>query len=1356
MKKSIAIAIMMALANIGFSQKYIQQPTAINTWDYLAEYGAELPFNKNITLQYDEKGNLSHYYHIINYPTPYTQHYWFTHDALNRLTFKQSYYEGGSWWANYRYYYTYDVSSNLTECLAMRLDRDDMYFTEEFIIDSKDVYQYDNGKKIRWEHYNNSTLVLQNYYLYEYSDDNTWSSETKYNANNQPITKTEYTYSDTQEILTKTVTNWSTLTLTWNNESLTEYEYGDSHLIEKRITNWTDGEISQQQRQLYEYNENGNCTRILFQTKVDGVYADQNRATYLYDEDNLCTNANAERWNDTTWVLGGFPTGTYLFFDDIYDDVNDAMGSIAFCTRAEVSGYITTPKPLNIVAVDTVAECNSYEWHGQLYTESGTYTFSYNNSSGESCVEVLLLTIDYGTHNVETVVRGESYDWHGQTYTQSGTYTFSYLNDIGCPSVDTLHLTIRGTNFDFSIINPTGYELYYRIIDAQNQWVEITYPCQHDDNYWWGYDKPEGKLILADTITYNGTDYTLVAIGDHAFDGCSDLRGALELPSTILSIGAGAFKGCSKLNGNLNIPAFVTRIEDEAFCDCSGFADKLYLTDSLTYIGAKAFQYCAFKGMLALPGTLTVIGDEAFKGCTHFNSISIKAVVPPTTSPNAFDGVPTWISVAVPYKAKEPYQNTPGWMRFADHVVEKSYWSGGAEPWTQGSGVADDPYLIESAEQLAWLAKSVNERKIGKSLYQNDVNVYQDTCFKLVVDINLKKYEHIQWIPIGVLNSFSGHFDGDGHTISNVYIVKSRYEKNAVGLFGVIRNASIQNTIVDDWCANLNYYDKVTGGLVGLAFNSYIYNCHTKGMIKKSKICGGIVGQAQKCRIDGCNVQIDFDASDIAGGVVGALVCDSISAPHEGVFNCGYVGDISNAYLAGGVVGECQTVLDGKGSAHVEKCFSRGCITKEYQANTSGLIMVNNTDNHLGGVVGNVADIDTLFILNCYSNDTITSIPAEYGNAKYYAGGIVAYANENATLYIKNCYHVGPLTARIKGGIITRRTNMTIIRNCFFDRAVAPDDGFGLPMSSDEMKTEAFVNRLNNGSTVFKQDAEPYENGGYPVFGTDGLIFVGAEWYYEIMNDDGSLTYQHLQCTGDTTIGNEKPKIIVRTNQIYDKSRRTETTHEYVFERNGVVYWWNKALQSFTVLYDFGAEVGDEWVIKVGDESFVTRVYEVENQMIDGIPYKKMTIGDANDVFSGMLISAIGHLTSFFPEKLMNRSKNYRLEGLRCYWLDGDLMLKLGTMDCDEVYEKYHHHVDETDVAGFQIYPNPTDGLLHVVGLSHCGSPTGQPEYRLTNLMGQTLMAGRVSESLRIDLSSLPSGIYFITVDNVTKKITKQ
>ena len=942
-------------------------------------------------------------------------------------------------------------------------------------------------------------------------------------------------------------------------------------------------------------------------------------------------------------------------------------------------------------------------------------------------------------------------------------------------------------HFDFSVTNSTGYEIYYRITNADLHQVVVTYPCQNNDNYWWGYDKPEGKLILMDTISYNGADYTLVGIDDHAFCGCSGLRGTFEFPETIQTIGAGAFKGCSNLSGNLAIPNVLTRIEDEAFSGCASFTGKLVLPDSIQYVGSQAFLNCSgFRGMLMLPVSLSFIGEQAFKGVTSINAISIKAKNVPTTADNAFDEIPTWITVNVPYDMKEAYQNAPGWSRFANNTVEKSIWTGNAEPWTKGNGTTDDPYLIESAENLAWLAKSVNERldlEIGTGwsmggaswpVYTfHDMNIYQDTCFRMVIDIDLNKGS-IAWASIGnthtidenVYNDgeinaphyqyyqgyyytyFCGQFDGNSHVISKAHYDSS---KENIGLFGIINNAKVSNLTIDDLLAH-PYNGYTIGGLAARANNSIIYNCHTRGEIYNSNTGGGIVGIANKCRIEHCSAQIDFTGSRV-GGIAGIFVCDSTRNSQNGVFNCNYTGIINGASSVGGILGLCQSELEDTGTSRIENCFSRCSMSKicpdpDHYAQTGNYIY--------GGIVGEVSNIDTLLILNCYNNGTINTVPANLGNPQYYGCGILAFANASTTLCIKNCYHVGSIAAQHKGGILAQNTNMTIVRNCFFDKTVAPDDGFGLPLESDYMKTEAFVQQLNNGSSVFRMDTEPYENDGYPVFGTDGLIFVGAEWYYQLQNEDGSITYQHLQCVGDTTIGTERPKIIVRSNTMYDRNEHIEVTHEYVYEGNGVVYWWNKTLGKFTVLYDFGAEVGDEWTIEVGNETITTRVYATEVQYINGIPYKKLTIADPNETFSGNLLSTIGHTTSFFPEKLMNQGKGYHVEGLRCYWLYGDLILKTTNDDCDAIYAELHNGVDEdgpsTGSGTLTVYPNPANGVLFVE-TRHGTSLPDQTAYIITNLMGQTLLQGRISaETQQIDISTLPAGMYFISVGEQTMK----
>ena len=953
-------------------------------------------------------------------------------------------------------------------------------------------------------------------------------------------------------------------------------------------------------------------------------------------------------------------------------------------------------------------------------------------------------------------------------------------------------------HFDFSTTNSTGYEIYYRITDANLDQVVVTYPCQNGDNYWWGYDKPEGKLILADTVTYNGIDYTLIGIDDHAFCGCSGLRGTLEFPESIQTIGAGAFKGCSNLSGNLVIPNALTRIEDEAFSGCASFTGKLALPDSIQYVGNQAFLNCSgFRGMMMLPASLSFIGEQAFKGVTSINAISIKAKHVPTTADNAFDEIHTWIEVNVPNNMQEAYQNAPSWSRFASNIVEKSIWTGNAEPWTKGDGSTDDPYLIESAENLSWLAQSVNQRHADVdtvtgyspegaqwiAYIYNDVNVYQDTCFRLVIDIDLQKGQGLYWKTIGSIHDlshpdfygnnnyhtcFSGNFDGGTHEVSNYAVYDDYWPKEAVsgyyrGLFGIVSNCSIYNLTINNLNINSQKTSRIIGGLAGRAINSTISNCHTSGLIRSGSVdwcdpintIGGIVGFAENCLIQNCTVRTTIDActqmynqAGAAGGIVGTMINDKQSEGISGIVHCNYKGTMVNLRgCAGGIVGLCDGAHANSGVIRIENCYSRGSMTRAIGEEWGEL---RNTI--LGGIVGKVADMDTLFILNCYSNDTITGNSSTSSNVNSYAGGIIAKADASTTLFFKNCYHVGFVSSKYKGGIIAQNTNMTIIRNCFFDRAVAPDDGFGLPLESDYMKTEAFVQQLNNGSSVFRMDTEPYENDGYPVFGTDGLIFVGAEWYYEIHGDDGTITYQHLQCMGDTTINQERPKIIVRSNTHYDRDMISEVTHEYVYEENGVVYWWNKTLGKFTVLYDFGAEVGDEWTIEVENETITTRVYESEIQYIDGIPYKRLTIADPNDNFSGSLLSNIGHQISFFPERLMTRGKGYRVEGLRCYWLDGNLILKTSNDDCDAIYSELHNGLDEpTGEAAFLVYPNPANGVLFVVE-TH-GRASLQTAYRITNLMGQTILSGNITaENQRIDIGLLPAGMYFITFAGETLK----
>ena len=67
------------------------------------------------------------------------------------------------------------------------------------------------------------------------------------------------------------------------------------------------------------------------------------------------------------------------------------------------------------------------------------------------------------------------------------------------------------------------------------------------------------------------------------------------------------------------------------------------------------------------------------------------------------------------------------------------------------------------------------------------------------------------------------------------------------------------------------------------------------------------------------------------------------------------------------------------------------------------------------------------------------------------------------------------------------------------------------------------------------------------------------------------------------------------------------------------------------------------------------------------------------------------------------------------------------------------------------VYPNPTDGVLFVE--THGRASLSNQTYRITNLMGQTVLSGNITAGTQqIDVSALPEGMYFITFAGKTQK----
>lgn len=80
-----------------------------------------------------------------------------------------------------------------------------------------------------------------------------------------------------------------------------------------------------------------------------------------------------------------------------------------------------------------------------------------------------------------------------------------------------------------------------------------------------------------------------------------------------------------------------------------------------------------------------------------------------------------------------------------------------------------------------------------------------------------------------------------------------------------------------------------------------------------------------------------------------------------------------------------------------------------------------------------------------------------------------------------------------------------------------------------------------------------------------------------------------------------------------------------------------------------------------------------------------------------------------------------------------------------------HLGVEEHE-NGYRVYPNPTKGLLNIDTQCFATQSSSPTEYRITNVMGQLLMTGEISET--IDVSMLQNGMYFLGIDgNIVKFI---
>ena len=226
-------------------------------------------------------------------------------------------------------------------------------------------------------------------------------------------------------------------------------------------------------------------------------------------------------------------------------------------------------------------------------------------------------------------------------------------------------------------------------------------------------------------------------------------------------------------------------------------------------------------------------------------------------------------------------------------------------------------YTVTSADGLMNVAELVNGGK-------TDINITLDKN----IDLTGK-----DWTPIGTSfdNSYTGTFDGGGHTITGLTITT---KDQFVGLFGYLNRAgTVKNVVMEGIQITSNHMFGNTGGVAGFSWGT-IENCSVSGSVSGTKCVGGVVGAQKAGSITGCSSSATVKGTVDVGGVAGEKWGSMTACYATG--NVTLEIDSPKNLSGGGLVGF-------NGGSSVLACYATGNV------NSKG----RSTGNvHIGGLFG--------------------------------------------------------------------------------------------------------------------------------------------------------------------------------------------------------------------------------------------------------------------------------------------------------------------------------------------------------------------------------------------------------------------
>lgn len=537
----------------------------------------------------------------------------------------------------------------------------------------------------------------------------------------------------------------------------------------------------------------------------------------------------------------------------------------------------------------------------------------------------------------------------------------------------------------------------------------------------------------------------------------------------------------------------------------------------------------------------------------------------------------------------------------AQAVETEGYWSDHVSEVAPSIDYDTNTYIytISTASELAWVAKLINE----EPSVSNRMFILSD---------NIDLSAHF-WVPIGASTYFNNTFDGNGYTISNLFIGTESAPSTLAnaGLFGYASGAVIEDINLTNVSIYTDSADAIisVGGLVGNGQGCNISGVSVAGVINVSSAevysaVGGIVGSSSS-DLSNCTTSVNITAdvtTDISGLSAGGLVGYSSGGI---ITSCSADGAVSGAAAryAGGLIGFATgtgTVTDsfaagsvttvandsyvggliGDSRYSVENCFALGDVSGYTVGGLIGLGRAGTVKNSFargnitaagpaGGLVGMSCYNGLNDIINCYASGDVET--SQTSTVNQYVGGLIALFDTDAGTEITYAYWNNDAAQIVAGTERAASAKIGVDRN--------PDAATS--KTENEMTGTAFADLLNANRGDSRSWKSFYGiNGGFPYL--EGLYFTSPD-SEDTCNVtfilDGDDVYKIINVAIEDTIAAPADPIKARYDFVgwYPASDGTGAPFDFDTHITGetTIYAKWEPKPTYTVSYNLNGGAGD-------------------------------------------------------------------------------------------------------------------------------------------------------------------------------------